>query len=268
MPDNDRRMLGTVVLMDGWIATFKAGQATVHLDCVFRSVTMGGGKEDEIILRLALRRAEVYLRTMDGDPYAIVKGSQWSEPPKAVKVQTSTQQRRKVGTTATIKAKLTSFGMDATTTAASSEGTTRIEKQDEFAQRVQHLPDTRTGIGPGFEVSSTSPDGVLDGNAWHSKQALLKIKRLSDKAEQAQMLVTVRCQYPDLAIDPLPVDEKARRSFFGKKKKDERLVAAEQFLKEELIKLGFLTRTDELDGHFEFTIGTLTISEGTSEGQI
>lgn len=59
MPDNDRRMLGTVVLMDGWIATFKAGQATVHLDCVFRSVTMGGGKEDEIILRLALRRAEV-----------------------------------------------------------------------------------------------------------------------------------------------------------------------------------------------------------------
>lgn len=168
-----------------------------------------------------------------------------------------------MGAKATIKAKLTSFGMSASTTSATSEGTTRTERQDEYAHHVQHLPDSRTGMGPGFEVTSTSPDGVLNGNAWHSKQALLKIKRLSDKAEQAQMLVTVRCSYPDLAIDPLPVDEKVRRKYFAKKKKDERLVAAEQYLKEELIKLGFLTRTDELDGHFEFTIGTLMISEGT-----
>jgi hypothetical protein len=263
MQQNDRRILGNVVLFEGWIAKFTAtGVATVHLDCVFRSVPLGGGQGDEISLRLALRRAEVYLRTMEGDSYAIVTGSQWSEAPTSVKVQTATQKRQRNAKKMTVKGTLASFGIGGNASASYSEGNTRIEKQTQFAHLVQHLPDARNGLGPGFEVTSKMEDGVLDGHAWHKKQALLKIKRLSDKAEQAQMQVTVRCRYPDLAIDPLPLEEKARRTFFGKKKKDERLVAAEQYLKEELTKLGFLTRADDLDGHFEFTIGTLTISEG------
>lgn len=258
--DNRTRALSQAVSVDGWITNFdENGIATVHADIVFRTGGFGESPDDKVRFKIALKRAEVILRVPNLEPVKVVKKSvARTVAAKVGKVTSKSTKRRglKAGFSALV-GKDTSANVSASGDFDnSSERTTETEAElTQFLE--QHITTEDDHYGWELQVNPDVEDKYLKGSPWDAVDApRLELKHQTGEATKtANVVVEVRCSREDIEILDLEEKDPEKQALFRKKgNKNVNLAAAEQLIKEELFKAGFLEVPDLNEKHSRLLI--------------
>ena len=229
MNDNIRRCLKNVVSLDGWIGSFaEEDKANVHVDVVFREALFGESADDKVTFKHALKRAEVFLVVGYQDPIKIVRST----------VEKSAE--------ATANSKLSKQGLsgrlDANAQVKASQKTTKSTEQAIKEFVVQNFTD---GSTPAWEINQSDGKPMKDA-PWDANDApglKVKHKTTTSTKEQLTVKLELRCRRQDLDIADIQfIDEQKRRRFNIGNHQTQKLVAAEQVIKDELCALGLLRK--------------------------
>lgn len=264
--DNTTRALQQAVSIDGWLGQFdENGVASVHADIVFRNGSFGEDPDSKIRFKIALKRAEIVLRIPDHEPIKVVRGSIMRTVASASGVK-KTQKTQKMGLKAIAKAAASNLGLSGS---AETEGHVETEKQQEITlsedvtQFVeQHFPTPDGHYGWEIANHDASNAAYLKGSPWDAVEApRMDVKHQTGQiTNSVSMLVEIRCAREDIEIlDLEEKDPEARQIFARKKNRDVNLAAAEQLIKEELFKAGFLDVPDLSEKHSRLLIADKVI---------
>lgn len=255
--NNTKRALEQAVSIDGWIGTFDdKGEATVHADIVFRQGVFGEHKEAPVRFKIALKRAEIVVRCPGDSPLRIIRKSiERTQPRAAAIVNTQTKKERGWSLSGLLSlgkssnAELTANGNIANTRSTNTELSERVT-----AILNQHFstPDGH----PAWEVAhSATHSPHLVGAPWDAAEApRLKVKRNGATFEPTMML-EVRCRREDIEIIDLEFKDPEKQAHLKRKKGyANNLAAAEELIKLELQKAGFLEIPDLSEQHSRLLI--------------
>ncbi|NOR63529.1 MAG: hypothetical protein GQ535_13670 [Rhodobacteraceae bacterium] len=248
MNDNIKRCLKNVVSLDGWIGEFAdEGKANVHVDVVFRDALFGDKPDHTVTFKLTLKRAEVFLLVGDDDPIKVVRSTirrTVSDATISQKQESTVEQSGK----ARAGGKVSKLGVPGH---ASTEGeinaskkTTNSSKQAIREYVVQHFVD---GANPAWDVSrhDGKPMGGAPWDANHEPRLKVKRKPPAGSNEQLAIKLELRCRRQDLVISEIAFIDPKKKSLFNTGKfQTQKLVAAEQVIKDELSDSGLLTNGD------------------------
>jgi len=250
--DNTTRSLVDTVSIDGWIAEFDDnGQANVHVDVVFREGIFGDDPNARLRFNIKLKRAQVLLRPYDDEPVKVVKSTveRQYETVKGRKTTTkkTTRTNRLAGKLSISNPLSPSGGIDAET-AKDTASTDAVETTQDISKfLVQHFMPSDGIYAWDIEPSEASPDG-LDGAPWNANDSPRLAVRKNPSCEvddQPAMVVEISCLRKDIEIYGLEEKEAPGRQPKSKKKISQaNIAAAEQIIKGELMKSGFLAQHD------------------------
>ncbi len=244
MNDNIKRCLKNVVSLDGWIGEFAGeSKADVHVDVVFRDAIFGDKPDNTVTFKLMLKRAEVFLIVGDDDPIKVLRSTiQRTVSDKTIsRKQESTFEQ---SAEASAGARLFKSGISGEASAKggikSSKKTINSTEQAIKEYVVQHFTD---GTIPAWEIKRN--DGKAMGGApWNANhEPRLKVKRKPSAGtnEQLTIKLELRCRRQDLVITDIKfIDPKKKSLFNAGKFQTQKLVAAEQVIKDELCDSGLL----------------------------
>lgn len=265
---NAGRALRQVISLDGWIASFDdTDTATVHADVVFREGRFGADENDRVRFRLALKRAEIVLLALDGEPLRVIRASISRSPVQEEQTQQVTHEvtgeaRGKAGLS--VKNALNASA----DLSLEAEARRSITKRRELTERVAGLLEqhfTTVDGHPAWEVCAIG-SGHLTGSPWDAgEKPRLKVKRLAERnadGDKPTLRLEVRCLREDIEISDLELKEPGKQKWFSRRaNRDVNLAAAEQVIKEELLSAGFLRVSDMSEKHGELIIADLIVSE-------
>jgi hypothetical protein len=246
--NNTQRSLKGVVSVDGWIAKFdKNNSATVHVDIVFRQGHFGADDKEKIRFRVCLSRAEVILRIADGEPLHMVKQSIARTPlPDAGTRETVRRTSRKASASAKASASL--VNVPAVSVAADLAASGQVDITDKAKQKLsrylsQHFQTTEGH--PAWEITHSDEGSHLEGAPWDARtEHRLKVRRDTERnadGDKPSIKVEVRCLREDIVIEDLSAkDDGTQRGWLSRPNSDVNLAAAEQVIKDELFKAGFM----------------------------
>lgn len=251
MKNQTTRALSQAVSLDGWIASFdEKGHATVHADIVFGQGYFGDDPTAKVRFKIALKRAEVIIHIPDSEPIKVIKSTVVrTKQSKTGTIQTNTSKKKSAK--ATIGAVLKSLTPSANANInASIEGSASqdIQTTEAFQEILcQHFTTPDNAHAWRIE-SGEGADVYLAGSPWDaSDHHRMKIKKKSDGSSggSISMKIEVRCLREDIEILDLEIkNSEKQRKFQLKANKAVNLAAAEQLIKEELQKAGFLEIPD------------------------
>lgn len=267
---NSTRALEQAVSVDGWIGTFdERGVATVHTDIVFRQGAFGDDPKDLVRFKIALKKAEIILRVPGHEPLRVIKSS-ITRTTSATIGKKKTTINTKTGIAGKIAAKLgltPKVEGDGTAT-FSREGETDFEITEDVARFVEQHFTTPDGHA-GWELrSNRDVDKYLDGAPWDPiERPRLSVKKDADRnadGDKPTMMIEVRCAREDIEILDLEEKDSERQAIFrNKKNRSANLAAAEQIIKNELERIGFMEIADISEKHSRILIADKIISEET-----
>ncbi len=248
MQNQTTRALSQAVSVDGWIASFdQNGHATVHADIVFGHGIFGDDPTAKVRFKIALKRAEIIIHILEPDTIKAIKSTVARKTTsKTGTIQTKISME-KTGSAA-VKAK---FG-SASPPQASAEGNASI--QGSASQDIQTAEPFQEFLCQHFTTpdnaaawrieSGKGSDNYLIGAPWDATDHFrMKIKKTGDTPTMGSpsLKIEVRCLREDIEILNLEIKDKSKQTFFAaKKNKATNITAAEQLIKTELEKAGFL----------------------------
>ncbi|MER9618106.1 hypothetical protein [Mesorhizobium sp. M0207] len=247
--DNRRKALGDVVTVDAWHKQFSEGNgiADLHVDVVFSTARVGGERESKISFRLSLRRAELVLHAKATEPLKIDKSSV-SRELRSVEVKQTLQKDEKKS--AAVKA---SAAASASSKSVGVRG--RLEVSAAADVSVHHKINVTEKLSIIAVKQSKTHDGhyrwdltpsaaeILEGRPWDpikSPRAKL-IDTRSDRSRGIPPTVSieVRCLREDMLITDIQIkDENIWQKIRGKSAHQNRIAAAESFIKDKLVEEG------------------------------
>lgn len=266
--NNTHRSLKSVVSVDGWIAEFdKNDTASVHVDVVFKTAVFGDGPDDKVSFRINLLRADIIICVPDGEPLRVIKRSLHRETgkvtgtrktSKVVEADRELSGKAEVGTLTPPSVKATAEGKMHTAVKTEEETNEPIK---EFL--TQHFSFENTH--PAWEVQRA--DGTKMTSApWSAlAEPRLKVKRVADRNSDGgkpSMKIEIRCRRGDIEITDIKVtDPEAKARFQVKKNNRKNIAAAEQLIKDELSKAGFMELPDLANPNVQLLIADTIITE-------
>ena len=266
--NNTQRSLKNVVSIDGWIGTFgDDGRASVHVDVVFAEGRFGGEPSHKVKFRVSLKKAEVMVRIPEGEPLVFVKSTVARTPPGPTLAR-ETKQSKTLSAGAKAEFSISPTAVDGSLSAdagaAVSTQTTDILQTEVMEFLCQHFPEDGDF---GWRLHHREVGNTLLGSPWDanvSPRVLVERGTGQNAMGDAPTIkVEVRCLREDLhiegleAIDP-SITEQLRNMVNG----DANRAAAEQIIKEELMRSGFLGVPDALDnGYVQIVVADVIISE-------
>lgn len=258
--DNRTRALSQAISIDGWISEFDDdGTATVHADIVFRKGAFGEGSDAKIRFKIALKRAEIVLRIPSEETQTVVRKSV-ARTIATSSGKSTTTKSQKTQLSGLLRGRL-SHSPDAS---AEVEATKEIQKdkmitlEEDVTQFVeQHFTTEDDHYGWEIATNTDGPDEYLAGSPWDSANSpRFQIRQNKKELESScTIVVEVRCAREDIEI--IDLEEKnpqSRQMFRQKRNKDVNLAAAEQLIKDELLKSGFLEIPDLAEKHSRLLI--------------
>jgi len=249
--DNTTRTLKQALSVDGWIGDFDDnGVASVHVDVVFRQGGFGEDPTSAIRFKIALTRAEIVVRVPNQAPLRIVKRSVKRTANAATGIRTESAKREGF-LKGSVKAAL------AKTPFVSADGEASVSRTNSSDAQLQEA------ISRHFEQHFTTEDGHiaweveanpefaphLAGSPWNAENApRLNVSKFSNRnaeGDPPSVIIEIRCCREDIEIIDLEEkDPEAQNMWRTKKNKSVNLAAAEQVIKDELFKAGFLEVPD------------------------
>ncbi len=267
--DNRTRLMNETISIDGWIGEFDAdGKAKVHVDVVFRQGSFGDDPNSPIRFKVALTRAEIVVRVPDNEPINVVKRS-IDRTVDSLQATQSVQHSKRSAFKRNFKAMFSKLGIGADAEASASveaKKETDLQYQRNVTNFIaQHFttPDSH----PAWEFSTnTQLSKHLTGAPWDPlEQSRMKVRRSdgdAPKSGSVSVVIEVRCAREDILIlDLQEKDPDQQRLFKTKKNSALRIAAAEQLIKEELFKAGFLEVPDLSEKHARLLIADKIILE-------
>jgi len=251
MTDNTTRALKQAVSVDGWIGKFdEEGIATVHADVIFRQGAFGSDPESPVRFKIALRRAEVVIRVPNHEPLLVIKSS-------AARSDRGTlgTKKKRVTTKLTAAARVKGILSRKPDAYAEAEGAaehsrqTDLETEESVLRYIEQHFWTEDGHCA-FEVKpQEGVDNYLDGAPWNAAEApRLSLKRTAERnldGDVPSVWIEVRCAREDIEIIDLEQkNPEWRDRLRAKRNRDTNIAAAEQIIKDELQRLGFLNVPD------------------------
>ncbi|MGR3563853.1 MAG: hypothetical protein ACU0FH_13680 [Heliomarina sp.] len=272
--DNRTRALWEAVSLDGWIGKFDdSGVASVHVDVVFRNGSFGEDPTVPIRFKIALKRAEVVVKIGPDQPLKVIKKSIQREKSFADPVQIE----ETVATKSTAQAQaISELSADLLKSKIGASGEFSQEKefqirQNKSVQRLIQQHFTTPDSHPAWEIKITpASDEYLYGAPWEAEaEPRFSVKRTSDlvpNQEEVTICIEVRCRREDIEILDLEQKDTEKQSRFRRKKNsDVNLAAAEQLIKAELEKAGFLDIPDLGEKHARLLIADKLILEDSDD---
>lgn len=262
---NTGRVLEQAVSVDGWIGEFdEEGHALVHADIVFRQGDFGEDKDAPVRFKIALKRAEIVIRCPDGSCLRVIKKtmSRASDTNKAtIRKQTSRSKKRGLGGNFRVSNKKPDFEASASASTQREESESSELEAEVKAILEQHF--TTPDKHPAWEVEpSALHSEYLWGSPWHAEQEPRFKVRKQGNGEDTTMMIEVRCRREDIEVLDLELKDPEEQSRFKRKKNHENnMVAAEQLIKLELEKAGFLDIPDLNEKHSRLLIADTLIFE-------
>jgi hypothetical protein len=141
-----------------------------------------------------------------------------------------------------------------------------VEVEETITRCIQQHFSTADGDF-GWEVKPTAGvDTYLGGAPWDAQQSPRMKVRLTDQgeanADEPTAIVEIRCVREDIEILDLEHKDAETQSIFrSKKNRDTNLAAAEQLIKDELERCGFLSVADMSEKHSKLLIADKIILE-------
>lgn len=249
---NNLRTLASVISVDGWIAEFDdASLATVHVDLVFREAAFGENSEDKVSFRIKLKRAELILRIPNGEPLSVRRETIARTVESTItEVVTTTASAAAIEGSVAVSA---GNGCEVPLSAkASGEASGSVSRQTLSETRqsltnfdIQHF--TRESA-VGWEITSRSAE-PLKGSPWDATASpRFKVKRSSPRNAEGNkptIKLEVRCRREDIEILELKAKDPAiMKRLMQRAHRDRHLVVAEQMIKDQIAKEGFLALPD------------------------
>ena len=266
--NNTQRSLKNVVSIDGWIGAFgDDGRASVHVDVVFSEGRFGGEPSHKVKFRVSLKKAEVMVRIPEGEPLVFVKSSLVRTPPgPTLARETKKSKTLNAGAKAGISISPKAFdgSLSAEAGAAVTTQTTDTLQTEIMEFLCQHFPEEGDF---GWRLQHRDFGSSLQGSPWDANAAprvlVERSTKLNTMGDAPTIKVEVRCLREDLhiegleAIDP-SYAEQLRNMIIG----DVNRAAAEQIIKEELVRSGFLGVPDDVgNGYVQIVVADVIISE-------
>lgn len=268
MSDNNTlRTLQDVIKLDGWIAEFDNDNlAQVHMEIVFRESRFGGNPGDKVRFSLSLKRAEIHILIPKHEPIQLKRGSTLRQTNEtAVKRETKKQVTGSATIGAEVEVGMTKpprADLNASAGAAASFDITETHEDNIPPFAIQHLPKSPREFG--WEVTPNRTN-KLSGSPWHPDESpIFKIKRSNEKnadGERPTFTVKITCRREDLEITNIETDDPTLKNSLTKNRKDLRVVAAEQLIKAELQRAGFLQVPDMTNPASEIIVADRIIME-------
>lgn len=264
---NSNKALQQIVSVDGWIGKFdEDGEASVHADVVFREGHFGSTAESTVRFKVYLERAEIVICVPDFGPLRIRRSSIRRTASSTGHERNTRIEKEVTGhLAADVNADFKSIPTGQISMGGSAKGR-KIVSED----RIEHIADfieqhfTTPDKHPGWEVENIDKK-FLKGSPWNASDApRLKVKRNSS-AEQPYVRIEIRCRREDLRIEDLELKDPVKQSrFLNRPDPDKNRAAAEQVIKEELVKAGFLELPDMTEGFSNILIADIVITEDVS----
>jgi hypothetical protein len=241
---NAQRTLADLVALDGWISRFgDANTATVHADVVFRKASFGSESRDKVRFTLTLRRAEIALCLIPGEPLEVMKATVRRYVPELAgqRRETVTQMGKLSGQA---EFRVSTAGDAGAELAGKAEGSAERIRNEEVTEafgrfQVQHIP-AQSGEYRWEVRSRTVPS--LDGSPWDAAEPRFSVVRTSSRnpdGDKPTLRVEVRCRREDLEISDLEAkDAGLVDRILSRPNRDVRIAAAEQLIKRELLRSG------------------------------
>lgn len=258
--DNRTRALAQAVSVDGWIGSFNdEGHAQVHADIVFRQGSFGDNPNSKVRFKIALKRAEIVLRIPNEEPLKVVRKSVERQTKSAAGKKTA-KKSKKTDILGKVGIKLGRKPKGSAEVAAGFESTAEnnlvIEEEIRYFVE-QHFVTPDGNYAWEITTSEAAESAHLSGSPWDA----VGKPRMAVKQEQAppsgsvSMVIEIRCAREDIEIIDLEEkDPEAKRIFRNKANKNINLAAAEQVIKDELFKAGFLEVPDLGEKHSRLLI--------------
>lgn len=267
LSDNTTRALEQVVSIDGWIAEFgEDNLANVHVDVVFRQGLFGEGDDAKVRFKIALKRAEIVVRVPDHEPLRVRKSSVRRTPIKSLGTQTTTRKTRS-SFGGFFKAKASSkpdadAGFEAE---ASRENSKEIHLKEDLLRHLDQHFTTPDGHHAWEVFTNKGASEYLLGPAWDAADPVLKVERILARnadGDKPTVMIEIRCRRADIEIIDLEEKDPAARDFYLRKTNREMsLAAAEQIIREELERIGFLDIPDVTESASRIMIADKIILE-------
>jgi hypothetical protein len=266
--DNTLRALRQVVSVSGWIAEFADDEsANVHIDAVFRTGSFGESADAQVRFKLALKRAEIIVCIPNEEPIKIIKKSirriAPSNPGKRtihrqseVKLQADTRMGFAVETGLSVGG-----GLEAGTSL--TQQTTDEVSFDLREYIEQHFYD-ESGR-PAWEFSRRDKKQLSGAPLDATDEPVVSVRRSAARnadGGKPTIKIEIRCKREDLHIYDLEPKDPATQQFLqNKKNRDFNIAAAEQVIKSELAKAGFLEIADLSENQGQMLVADVIITE-------
>ena len=266
--NNTMRSLNGMVSVSGWIAKFDADNAaTVHVNVVFGDGLFGAEPHQKIRFRLALKRAEIVVRMPDGQPIHVI-GSSVAYTPNSQRTTRETKTESTVEMSGHVAGELSAsgaaFAAGGKASADEKRTTSQVMIEDVRRYIIEHF--TTDKLDNAWKVAHQDQRQTLVGAPWDPRtEPRLSVRRTAERnadGDKPSLKIEIRCRRQDLHIEGLKVkDDTVWRSFQSRKNRDANLAAAEQVIKDELTKAGFLNIPDLNEDFAELLVADVIITE-------
>lgn len=266
--NNTHRSLKSVVSVDGWIAEFDENDtASVHVDVVFKTAIFGDGANDKVSFRIDLLRADIIICVPEGEPLKVIKSTLHREPNTA---SGSRKTSKVVQTDAEASGEI-AVGLN---TAPIAKANAKAKLQAAVTTEEETNETIKEFISQHFSFENSHPawevkraDGKkMTGTPWSAvEEPRLKAKRLTERnadGGKPTLKVEIRCRREDIEISGLKMtDLNEQKRFMNRNNKAKNIAAAEQLIKDELAKAGFMELPDMANPNVQLLIADTIIGE-------
>jgi hypothetical protein len=266
--NNTMRSLKSVVSVDGWIAKFdEEDAATVHVNVVFGEGLFGAEPHEKIRFKVVMKRAEIVVRLPVGQPTKVIQKSVAYTPNSQMLTrETTTQSNVEMSghLGGEFSTNAATFGFGGKAAADGKRTTTEVVTEEIKRYVIEHF--TTDYRAHAWKVASRDERMPLGGSPWDPlKEPRMSVRRSAERdadGDKPSLKIEVRCRRQDLHIEGLEAkDENVWRVFQLKKNRDANLAAAEQAIKDELTRAGFLNIPDISEDFAEFLVADVIITE-------
>jgi len=258
------------VSLQAWLEASEGNLANLHVDVVFRKGVFGEADQDRVRFRAALKRCEVVAVVPSNSRYRPILSS-IARPKVESSFSRSVLQERGVqsGVAGSIKGGTnSSLGLTAATSAQATGSIERsnVERteQNEFYESTSLVQHFKCSDGcQGWEVLSTI-DKPLSGSPWDAvNDARMTLQTNPDNVPEdaPPVRIEIRCRREDIEIFDLEAkDQNVWQRVKKKMNCDLYIAAAEQFIKDELVKNGF-PRLNVVEPFAEVVVADIIVLE-------
>jgi hypothetical protein len=268
--DNRVRALADVVTIDAWHRAFhgKNRSADLHADVVFGLARVGGEIESPVRFRLSVRRAEVLVIIPENEPLSVNRETVSRESSHAAGILTEVSEKKaKMHAKGDVESGIGLLGPSATIRASvGGDASISTNRKVEVSTPIRLFRTTQSKTEEGHYrwIVESETSNPLNGRPWDSSAPRLTLidngGEVSSKSLQPTVRVEVRCRREDLIIEDIELkDESIWSNLTGRAGFNNRMAAAESYIRDQLIRLGLEVK------NIEDKFGQLTMASATAD---